>query len=491
MRIGRRNKAVSTLQVRGFRVTLEHSNHSPGLFTRSFDKVKRSLFLICFIIAGLGIIAGLPVLIGPGTIGFCLVALVHLFMRRSSTPLLGNYLGMGRYLRLTREGKILLVLTLTIGLTAFNARINLLLIVLGMLLGVITISGILSENSLRRLRARVFLPSTAFAGTDFPVRLSVRNGKKRLPSYSVTVDVLLEDKKGAHSTSSYVLKLPADQMVTLEQLINIDTRGRKTVQGVRISTRFPFGFFEKWSYCKTSAEVLLFPKLGRMLRRMVPSSDEYRHQGSRKVLTKIGRDEFWGIREYREGDDPSHIHWRSSARLGKRLVMEFHQQESQNVCILLDAFVPPDSPELEERFELAISFAATLAKHLVDRDLRVSFAACGQELVKLAANPGGRQARRIFTALAEIESNSEFNFNHLVNELDPRMITDTFVIAVLLDDERRNMAQANLHHHPGRPVNIISVDDPSFSTLFVPPEPDDAGTDSLPSTTAEEEASVS
>ena len=142
-------------------MTTERVPTGAGRLTRAVDRVKRPLFVAFFALALVGLAAEqLAVFLGA-TLAFTAIGVCHLFMRRSTLPLLGNYLGIGRYLRVTREGKILLALTVIIGLTAINARINLLLIVLGMLLAVVLISGVLSENSLRRVSARLYLPSTA------------------------------------------------------------------------------------------------------------------------------------------------------------------------------------------------------------------------------------------------------------------------------------------------------------------------------------------
>jgi len=450
-------------------LTTEHVGYRPGPLTRIVDRVKRPLFLVCFLAALAGVITWQVLLFFVGTVGFCVVILLHLFMRRSETPLLGNYLGMGRYLRVTREGKILLALTLVIGLTAIQARINLLLIVLGMLLGAVLISGVLSENALRRLSVRLFLPSTAFAGTPFPARLTLRNGKKRLPSYSVHVEIHFEGTSETLASRSYVLKLPANRAVTLEHMLDIPTRGRWTVRRIRVATLFPFGFFEKWSYHAVDAEILLFPRLGHIPGRLIPTSDEYRHQGATKVLSKVGHDEFWGVREYRDGDNPRLIHWRTSARLGKRLVKEYHRQESQNVCILLDTHVPEDRGDLARRFESAVSFTATLTKQLLDQDYRVSFAAYGQDLVRLSTDGGQRQARRILTALAEIEPSRDRDFEDVVRELDPRVMTDTFVVAVLLDAARERTVRAKLQRGRRNRMRLVSVDSPAFRAVFNDP----------------------
>ena len=268
---------------------------------------------------------------------------------------------------------------------------------------------------------------------------------------------------------SYVLKVPPARTVTLEHTLDIDVRGRKLVRKVRIATRFPFGLFEKWSYFPVEAEVLLFPAIGRIPGRIIPTSDEYRHQGSTKVLAKAGNDEFWGIREFRDGDNPRLIHWRSSARLGKRLVKELHRQESQNVCLLIDAHVPADRKDLRERFERAVSFAATLSKELAEQDYGVSFAAHGQGLVQLATDRGNRQARQILTALAEIEPSPGVTFEAMLNELESRIAADTFVVAVMLDADRERLARPCLQRSWNNRIRLLSVDSPAFRVLFEPP----------------------
>jgi uncharacterized protein (DUF58 family) len=451
-------------------MTIEHVTDRPGLAARVVDRVKRPMFMGFFLMAMVGAALVHPVLFAVGTLGFVVVGAVHLLSRRSSTPLLGNYLGFGRYLRVTREGRILIALELVLGLAAVNARINLLLLVFGMAMVVTLISGILSESSLRRLSVKVFVPSTAFANVPFPARVTLRNGKRRMPSYSLRLEIYFEGHDETLVSRSYVLKVPAGRSATLEHLVNIDARGRKVVRRVRVATRFPFGIFEKWSYLPVEAEVLMFPAVGRIPGRIIPTGDEYRHAGATKVLAKSGRDEFWGIREYREGDNPRHIHWRSAARLGKRMVKEYHREESQNVCLLLDAHVPPDRPELRERFERAVSFVATLSRDLVAQDFGVSFAAYGQSMVKLATGRGQRQGRQVLTALAEIEASPDRDFEAMLRELDPRVIGDAYIVAIVLDGARERAARIHLARARNHRLRVISVDSPAFGVLFKPPE---------------------
>src|SRR5512147_2227428 len=66
-----------------------------------------------------------------------------------------------RRLRITREGKYYVGITLGVGFAGINTGNNLLYLLLGLLLALIVISGVLSEMSLRHLRITRRLPRRA------------------------------------------------------------------------------------------------------------------------------------------------------------------------------------------------------------------------------------------------------------------------------------------------------------------------------------------
>ncbi len=72
--------------------------------------------------------------------------------------------------------------------------------------------------------------------------------------------------------------------------------------------------------------------------------------------------EYHGLRDYRSGDSPRWIHWRTTARRNELMVKEFEQHNEQDVAILVDPWLPRTKalPEQRDAVELTISFAATL-----------------------------------------------------------------------------------------------------------------------------------
>ena len=85
-----------------------------------------------------------------------------------------------------------------------------------------------------------------------------------------------------------------------------------------------------------SGEVLVYPTV----YPVPPPAPQARYHGDTQ-LNKIGRrGEFFGLREYRDGDDRRSIHWRSSARSNRLLVREYEEEAQQRTTILIDNALP-------------------------------------------------------------------------------------------------------------------------------------------------------
>ena len=62
-----------------------------------------------------------------------------------------------------------------------------------------------------------------------------------------------------------------------------------------------------------------------------------RHWGLRQIKWRERGRDFENLREYIEGDDPRHIHWKASARLDRPIVQEYQPEKNQIVMIAVDA----------------------------------------------------------------------------------------------------------------------------------------------------------
>lgn len=293
----------------------------------------------------------------------------------------------------TREGWWFLVATLLVGAAAVNAGLNLLFLVFGMMLFLILTSGIMSELCLRELNVARRAPRSIHAGTPFLMGISVGNEKRRVPTFSLEIEDLVQGRPV--DRRCYFLKIPAGRHQETAYRHTIARRGRHRLTGFRLSTRFPFGLIRKSRDVEAPAELVVFPALVTVPDGAVPSTFTA-HQALHTVRpSRAG--EFHGLREFRQGDDPRHVHWRSSARSQRLLMRESEDETGREVVV---ALVDPGPSASDAGFECAVSLAASLALKLLGKGMSVGLLAGGDWLPPSGSSV---QAGLVLRRLALIE----------------------------------------------------------------------------------------
>jgi len=273
-----------------------------------------------------------------------------------------------RRLSFTREGKIIVLLSVGVGFAAINTGNNLLYLLLGWLLSFIIASGILSEQTLRALTVERRPPPRIFAGEPFLMEVVIKNSKSKRASYSIEV----EDMQGKTPIDKrcYFLKIPEAKSQRTSYRHTFVKRGMYTFSGYRLATKFPFALFRKSKDVDAPLELLVYPA-----RVAVPRPPPRALTRGDAIADRLGRrGEFFGLRESRVGDDRRDVHWKSSARTGRLLVREYEDELARRVAIAVDNALPKDvreavadghvTPAQEAQVsavERGISIAASLA----------------------------------------------------------------------------------------------------------------------------------
>jgi uncharacterized protein (DUF58 family) len=239
--------------------------------------------------------------------------------------------------------------------------------------------------SMRGLRLALRVPAEVFAGRPALFAVTIVNGKRHLPSYSLALAA-----PGHGEIVRYLPRLRAGEERLIAWETTFRSRGRERLPALRVTTRFPFGLFAKSAPVVVDAEIVVYPAL-----RPVPTETWRRAQGA--VFTsshRAGRGHgLRDLREYRSGDDPRLIHWRLSAKRRALVVRELEEETALDARIVLVGTGARDT----ERRESALSDAASLGRALLRAGAAVALAGPG------FGAPTGRgrdQERRVLTALA-------------------------------------------------------------------------------------------
>ncbi len=302
-----------------------------------------------------------------------------------------------RYFRTTREGKAFIFVTGGVGLAAINTGNNLLFLIFGFMLSLIVLSGILSEIALRRVRVSRRLPQRAFAGSTFLIEVTLANDKRRVPSYSLEVEDVVEGTPSERRC--YFLKVAAQSEQVAGYRRTVKRRGYLRLQAFRVATRYPFGIIEKWRLLEAPEQLLVYPSLPHEepLDLLGPSL------GSDAATARVGSGhDVAGLRHYQAGDPARSIHWKRTAALGRVMIYEKHSDASTHLAIVLDNARPGDADaRWDEGFEQAISRAAAIAVGNVGREQSAEVVCRGQRSPLVMA---GAPADGILRFLALLQS---------------------------------------------------------------------------------------
>jgi uncharacterized protein (DUF58 family) len=236
------------------------------------------------------------------------------------------------------------------------------------------VAAILATINLYRLRIERSLPQYVFAGKPFPVETRVTNRKKTFPSLSLKISYALNQKE---LKGPYVLKLPARSSVSITPEYLIERRGSYTFHGVKVSTTFPPELFLKGCVLMEPETIIVYPRIVRLPPQFLNDmASEVENQINRAGL---GSD-LYGFRKYQDGDDSRFINWRLSAKTQQLLVNKYCHEENLKVCVVFDNLVARIDESSKEKFELAVTFAASLCAHFIERGFKVKLVSRSQQL---------------------------------------------------------------------------------------------------------------
>jgi uncharacterized protein (DUF58 family) len=301
-----------------------------------------------------------------------------------------------RRVPLTREGWWFLFATLVVGAAAFNAGINLMFLVFGMMICLILANGFMSWTSLWGLDIRRRHPAAVHAGTPYLMGIGVRNIKRRLPTFSLEVEDSTDDRPV--DRRCYFLKLPAGREQETAYRNVIPERGLHRLTGFRITTRFPFGLIRNARELPMTEEIIVYPALVPVSPQILGGGETASTAQDSMRPNRSG--DFHGLRDYQHGEDPRQIHWRASARRGRLLLRENEDDTGRVAMVILDEGEVSPQATHPGSYEAAVSLAASAALVLLRQGFEVGL--CAGTLF-LGPSAGNQQGTAVLKALAQVQ----------------------------------------------------------------------------------------
>jgi uncharacterized protein (DUF58 family) len=208
----------------------------------------------------------------------------------------------GLYMLPTRHGLTFAVVILVLLVAGINYGNSLVYGLTFLLIGVAVVSMLITDRNLLHLRVRTGAGAAVFAGEAATFRVHFINEGVRA-RYAV---VLICDKQEAASVD-----VAPGATATAELRVLTTHRGWISAPAFHLKTRFPLGILYSWSRRIVPEErCLVYPRPSDPWQWHTAAD----HSDTGSARPTQGGDDFSGVREYRPGDSPRQIDWKSAAR---------------------------------------------------------------------------------------------------------------------------------------------------------------------------------
>ena len=304
--------------------------------------------------------------------------------------------------RFTNQGKFALGLLILSGFFIFFHPSNTLYFLFALAFSVFLLHAGYSWFALKHISVSREIPSAVFSGEILTVFLKIHY-TGWLPLYGIWVEDGRYSVLALLEIKFFLPQLLRCQVLEIQYQTSLKKRGEVFLHSIRFSTRFPLGLFQKVVDIPCHSRILVYPALGSLKQNEIflANFPQLRQEAFQRKGTSL---EYAGVREYHYGDESRRIHWKLSARYQRNLIKEFHQPHNPQVFILLDNYLPSVCSQKDMIYlERAISFCATLAKRLLQRQYHVGFTTYLKEPIVLLPEGGNDHWFRILEVLSRVE----------------------------------------------------------------------------------------
>ena len=311
-------------------------------------------------------------------------------------------------------GVVFIGMMLFLGMAAINSQANLLFGVFGLMIGILLVSGVSSRLVLRRLRVRRVLPEHSRVGHPTTLLYEITNTKKFWPSLSVVLAELDGAEGLTKQPLAYMLHAAGQTTASVPALVIPKRRGLLELNRYQLATSFPFGFIKRAATERHRDVLLIYPPAAEVDRELLALCRSADPTGETMRPRPGGADEFYGVRDYRPGDNPRWIYWRRSARAGSLVSKEMTRVAPPRLVLLVDTNVTRRSLEEHRAVEQCIAMAASLASVALDQGLAVGLCAWSGDWLAVPPTRGKRHCDELLSVLSRLPLNVSHDLDQLM-----------------------------------------------------------------------------
>jgi len=269
----------------------------------------------------------------------------------------------------TKRALSFLIISVLLYLFANQTQVGWIYIMCAIVAGVLLASWWLNRGTLRGItieRIANLLNDEPHEGDEIEFFLSLRNTNRSTASLMRATESC-PLTPNPQPLNLFIPSLSQNQTAQFNYTVIADRRGVHRFPPLKLSSRAPFGLFERKRDLDQPTPILIYPEVKKLSRL-----DLLDRQPAAQIVTQragVGT-EVIGVRAYRVGDSPRHIHWRTVARTNHLMSKEFADESNPGLTLVLDlaGFQNPRGLKTKHTpFEYAVKIAASIGDYALRR----------------------------------------------------------------------------------------------------------------------------
>lgn len=285
---------------------------------------------------------------------------------------------------LSREGRAVFLMTLLIGFAGLDVGRSQIHLLFGLLTGLL-LTSLIARPFFRARSLSVTVEAARRVTVDKAQRFSIRLANQSTePLTSVRILAPFLPWDGAWKlVPAGTPIVPAGKTVLLEAEATFMARGEHHIDSFGAALLVPMGLALGPRRISDCPRFIVVPQFASVTHVTVPEQ-ALRNAGTRAPTLNSGDADFGGVRPFRAGDSPRHMHARTWARTGVPHVKTFLAERNDKVGV----FVLTDGDASSDAKEATLSLAAGVYRNLLERNIGILRVLIGSHVTAIAEGLG-------------------------------------------------------------------------------------------------------
>ena len=293
----------------------------------------------------------------------------------------------------------------------------------------------------KKILASRNIKSSCVEGDTVKTEISLSN-KNFMPIFNVCIEDVWEDIPEEERKRPFFECIPKKKLLKTTYDIKFKKRGKYIAGPIKIHFFDMLGMISFDRQQSIYSALYVYPKTFPITKFPTLKKGNLPWFGVDTRRSSGDEDEFFGLREYKEGDPIKKIHWFSTARKRKLIVKEFQRISFYKASILFVLNKKENIGKGKESVgEYIIKIASSVSKYLLENDVGLEVMAHAGNLSHFPFNKGFQYLDELMEFFAAAKIDSHVKIDNVIKHFSPYISPDSTIILIITEKNLEDISQ--------------------------------------------------